>query len=62
MQLEIRATVEGGFEATERSGKTDFGVQTSITAKLGNYVVLAAAPGSMLDGDALALAVHVTAN
>jgi len=37
-----------------------FGMETAVTAKLGGYTLLAAAPGSTEDGDAIAVALRVT--
>lgn len=61
-QMEIRGQVFGEFGPDEEKpeGRTQFDVNTTLTLKLGEYVVLAAAPSTTSAGDAIALAVRVT--
>jgi hypothetical protein len=65
VQLDLSAELSGGYKMARETtepivGQTDFQLTTTITARLGDYVVLAASPSTTSDGDAVALAVRVT--
>ena len=61
VQLEVKAAAQGKYTNSDLSGGgTEFEVSTTVVAKVGAYVILAAAPASTADGDAIAVAVRVT--
>lgn len=63
VRLNINAYVGGKYTDPEiGGGETHFEAETTIAAKLGSYVILAAAPGSTARGDTIALVVRVTSN
>ena len=63
VQLKLRTEVTGEFRTEEdHLGETNFAIDTTLVAKIGSYVVLAAAPASTADGEAIAVAVKVTRN
>lgn len=59
--LTLRGRVGGKFSRKQEGGDTIFELDTTIATKLGNYVILAAAPSSTAAGDAVALVVRLTA-
>jgi hypothetical protein len=62
VQVNINAVMKGKYQdsGTLAAGDVNFEVNTTIATELGNYVILAAAPSSTAQGDAIALAVKVT--
>lgn len=61
VHLEVQAAVHGSTASGEGKGiPTQYEIDTTIVAPLGQFVVLAAAPGSTADGDAIAVVVRVT--
>ena len=61
VQLEVKAAAQGKYTNSDLSGGgTEFEVSTTVVAKVGAYVILAAAPASTADGDAIAVAVRIT--
>ncbi len=63
VQMEVEANVQGEYQ-TDYTDEHDahFELHTTMVAKLGDYVVLAAAPSSSASGSAIAVVVTVTAN
>ena len=64
--LTLRGRMDGEYSRnkdkdTRTDAKTIFELDTSVATKLGNYVILAAAPSSTASGDAVALVVRLTA-
>ncbi len=63
VQLEVEANVYGEYQtAPTVEHDTHFELRTTMAVKLGDYVVLAAAPASSASGSAIAVVVSVTAN
>ncbi len=65
VHLNVDAKIQGEYlDESEgiANGEAHFHAATTIAAKLGSYVILAAAPGSTARGDTIALVVRVTAN
>ncbi len=61
VQLNLHAVVSGRYAAPPAEQKhTWFELKSSIAAKLDSYVILAAAPSSTTEGDAIVLAVRVS--
>jgi hypothetical protein len=56
VHLEVRASVDVGTMSTA------FSTATTVSTKLGAYTVLAAAPGTTMDGEAIAVALRVTSD
>lgn len=62
VQLTLRATISGRYATDETAdGNTQVSIQSTVTTALGDYVILAASPGSTANGDAVAIVVQVTA-
>jgi hypothetical protein len=64
VHLSVHAAIRGDYVARAKGadeGETHFDASTTIAAKLGSYVILAAAPSSTAQGDTIALVVRVTA-
>lgn len=60
--LTLRGRMVGKYSRTKDADtETVFELDTSVATKLGNYVILAAAPSSTASGDAVALVVRLTA-
>ena len=60
--LTVRGRVSGKYIRKQGAdGETYFELDTTVATKLGNYVILAAAPSSTASGDAVALVVRLTA-
>ncbi len=60
--LTLRCRLGGNYSPKQGAGgETLFELETTVATKLGNYVVLAAAPSSTASGDAIALVVRLTA-
>lgn len=61
-RMEIHGQVFGQFGPADQTpdGHTQFDLHTTLTLKLGEFVVLAAAPSTTSTGNAIALAVRVT--
>ncbi len=55
VQLEVRANVHGEFTSVANTGQTSFEINTNVSTRLGDYVILTAAPSSTSSGDAIAL-------
>jgi Bacterial type II/III secretion system short domain len=55
-----RLTLRGRVSQTAKGKRTIFDIETTLAVKLGDYVVLASAPGKSEHGDILALIVRVT--
>ncbi len=63
VQLSLDTTVSGKYlNATGGNGDVVFEVETTVAAKLSQYVILAASPTSTAHGDAVALVVRVLAD
>ena len=63
VQMEVEANVRGNYQIPPAvEGRTLFELNTTLAVKLGDYVVLAAAPASSASGSAIAIVVSVTAN
>ncbi len=61
VQLDLHASVSGRYaDPPKEPQSTWFELKTSIAAMLDSYVILAAAPSSTTDGDAIVLAVRIT--
>jgi hypothetical protein len=61
VRVEMRARMYGHTAPEKRRETTaEFELETTLTAQLGQYVVLAAAPSSTASGDLVALVVQVT--
>jgi hypothetical protein len=61
VQLRIEAAMQGDYTTGHGAAAVaNFEVDTTIAAKLGSFVILAASPSSTAQGDAIALAVRVT--
>jgi hypothetical protein len=61
VNLDLNASVKGPHgEPGAKQKHTWFELKSSIAAKLGSYVILAAAPSTTADGDAVILAVRIT--
>jgi len=63
VELAVRAVMSGGYRfAADSSDRGDAGflIDTTIAAKFGQYVILAASPSSTAQGDAVALVARVT--
>ena len=62
VQMEVEANVRGEYQIPPTvQGSTLFEISTTLAVKLGDYVVLAAAPASSASGSAIAIVVTVTA-
>lgn len=62
VQLTLEAHVRGTYRrALDSPAAAAFAIETTISMKLGSYVILAATPASTASGDAVALVVRVTA-
>lgn len=62
VQLKLEASLRGDFvKDAADAGKAAFNLQTTITAKLDDFVVVSASPTTTSEGDAVALAVRVSA-
>lgn len=60
--LTLRCRMNGEYSRSKDADtETIFELDTAIVTKLGNYVILAAAPSSTASGDAVALVVRLTA-
>jgi len=61
VQLTLRAMVSGRY-ANDRTpeGSTQVSIESAVTTAAGDYVILAASPGSTATGDAMAIVVQVT--
>jgi len=60
--LTLRGRMGGKYSRIkDTDAETVFELDTSVATKLGNYVILAAAPSSTASGDAVALVVRLTA-
>lgn len=60
--LTLRGRMVGKYSRNkDADAETVFELDTSVATKLGNYVILAAAPSSTASGDAVALVVRLTA-
>lgn len=60
--LTLRGRMVGKYSRIkDAEAETVFELETSVATKLGNYVILAAAPSSTASGDAVALVVRLTA-
>jgi len=60
--LTLRGRMLGKYSRNkDAEAETVFELDTSVATKLGNYVILAAAPSSTASGDAVALVVRLTA-
>lgn len=60
--LNLQAHMMGNYSTDLTSdAKTIFELDTTVATKLGNYVILAAAPSSTATGDAVALVIRLTA-
>lgn len=64
VELEVYAGINGRFINADLKevGRIDFSVEATITAKLGQYVILSAAPSSTAKGEAVAVVVRVTSD
>ena len=63
VQLEVQANVYGEYQtAPTVEHDAHFELHTTMAVKLGDYVVLAAAPSSSASGSAIAVVVSVTAD
>lgn len=60
VHLEVAAEVQGRYSRPEFRGEVMFSVQTTVTAKLGTYTVLATSPSTTAHGDVIALVLQVT--
>ncbi len=62
VQMTVEAGMKGTYEPTSDAGEKQagFSLETTLTVKLGSYIILGASPGSTAEGDAIALAVRVT--
>lgn len=63
VELTLEAVMSGGYDTpagSKKAGDAGFFIDTTIAARLGQYIVLAASPSSTAQGDAVALVARVT--
>jgi hypothetical protein len=60
-EVTIHASMKGHYlKPGSEGGETMFEAHTTVSAKLGSYVILGASPSSTARGNAVALVMHIT--